>query len=418
MFDPRQRERVLPTNGSGIFLEEAVTVGGDTFPIRQDWSWPGHQLTVDEVRDEPWTGTQKLDATHDTGGDFFSQKSYATVNGVAIDAIDLPVGGGALLSFSSRAHVDFAEDQSFPPALNSSIDDMCGFGATAISRCEPTNQLASVSVALGELTNEGLPDLPLVHSLKKRAKYVKQAGKEFLNVSFGWLPLTRDVRQIAEAAADLDRRLAFYEALSGKPIRRTYRFPDEISTTEEVANYTARGLIAFSDVLPNLVGDTGERGLVVVKTIKSTQRWFSGAFTYYLPDDYDSRQRLKAYGSSARHLLGIELTPETLWNLAPWTWAADWVSNAGDVIHNVTQFATGGLIMHYGYIMEHTVHEYVIEHVGPTGLPHVDTLPAVSFTTETKQRVHANPYGFGVTWEGLSPFQISILSALGISRRR
>jgi len=41
---------------------------------------------------------------------------------------------------------------------------------------------------------------------------------------------------------------------------------------------------------------------------------------------------------------------------------------------------------------------------------------SISLITETKQRVRANPFGFGITWEGLSPFQLSIAAALGISK--
>jgi hypothetical protein len=38
------------------------------------------------------------------------------------------------------------------------------------------------------------------------------------------------------------------------------------------------------------------------------------------------------------------------------------------------------------------------------------------FEVVTKRRTEANPFGFGVSWKGLSPFQLSIAAALGISR--
>jgi hypothetical protein len=115
--------------------------------------------------------------------------------------------------------------------------------------------------------------------------------------------------------------------------------------------------------------------------------------------------------------IGADLSPETLWNLTPWSWAVDWFSNAGDVISNVDSFQIDGQVMAWGYIMEHTVHRVTYTYKGGTN---VDGSPLVvspvTLVTETKVRRRANPYGFGVSWNDLSPFQISILTALGISR--
>jgi hypothetical protein len=118
--------------------------------------------------------------------------------------------------------------------------------------------------------------------------------------------------------------------------------------------------------------------------------------------------------------IGLSPTPDTIWNLAPWSWAIDWFSNTGDVISNVTDFATQGLVMHYGYVMEHSIVERT--YYQPISGYLIDRKPVaagpLSLVTETKVRRQANPFGFGVSWEGLSTFQASILAALGISRRR
>jgi hypothetical protein len=114
--------------------------------------------------------------------------------------------------------------------------------------------------------------------------------------------------------------------------------------------------------------------------------------------------------AKANQLLGLDITPDTLWNLAPWSWAADWFSNIGDITSNMSSFQQG-LVMRYGYQMEHTIVSDTYSSVDKSLRTH-----PLTFVVETKQRVKANPFGFGVTWEGLSPFQLSIAGALGLSK--
>jgi hypothetical protein len=115
--------------------------------------------------------------------------------------------------------------------------------------------------------------------------------------------------------------------------------------------------------------------------------------------------------------LGLDPSPDTVWNLAPWSWAADWFTNAGDVVSNLSDFASGGLVMAYGYMMEHSSVTDSYRLADHTGLiPMMGKPRSLDVVTETKLRIRANPFGFGVAWDGLSPFQLSILAALGLSR--
>jgi hypothetical protein len=117
-------------------------------------------------------------------------------------------------------------------------------------------------------------------------------------------------------------------------------------------------------------------------------------------------------------LFGSALTPDLMWELTPWTWAIDWFSNAGDVLNNVTAFKLAGLVMRYGYIMEESIENrtYEMPSTGYSSL--TGTLPPSSYTKIVKRRRDANPFGFGLTWEGLSPTQLAITAALGITRLR
>jgi len=118
----------------------------------------------------------------------------------------------------------------------------------------------------------------------------------------------------------------------------------------------------------------------------------------------------------AQKILGTDLTPETLWNLAPWSWAVDWIMPVGDLIGNLQDMASDGLVLRYGYIMEHSFVSDTYTFQGPTGLPASLVPGSYILSRETKKRVRATPYGFGLTWSGFSPRQLAILTALGISR--
>ncbi len=408
----RTRTRSLP---STLTAESGVRIGAEPYsPLVQTWTFPGYQTTISEGH--PWS-SRKKGSRDDIGGNFYSIKSYA----------NLPV-------IEKKLEVEFAPTQFSvvdgfyspnippdtwwlrPPSLESSDDDLIEAGATAIANCEPTKSIAQASTAIGELMKDKVPNLPILHSLEKRAGLAVSAGEEFLNTAFGWLPLVNDVRDLAHGVTKLEERLSFLERNSGKTVRRKFKF-DSITSHRKDVVPNQQVKLAFGEY-QNLIGDTGQRGEILVEVDTSIDRWFSGAFVFYLPSDYDSRSAIRKQYSSAKQLLGIELTPETLWNLAPWSWAVDWFTNADDVVHNVSKFTSGQLVLQYGYIMEHTVHKYTVRHNGPSGLVGVGSVPPFEFITETKKRLAANPYGFGASWDGLSAFQLSVLAALGITRGR
>jgi hypothetical protein len=74
--------------------------------------------------------------------------------------------------------------------------------------------------------------------------------------------------------------------------------------------------------------------------------------------------------------------------------------------------------MQYGYIMEETsiVDTYSMPATGLLGV--TGTVPPVTYEYVVKRRREANPFGFGIGWEGLSPTQLAITAALGITRLR
>jgi len=307
------------------------------------------------------------------------------------------------------------------PTVNpiSSISALEILGATAVARCKPTNATADLSVFLGELFSEGLPKLIGARSglwQERTDAARKVAADEYLNLEFGWEPIARDMSSIAYAIYSADAVLRQYERDSGRMVRRRYNFP-----TEKNESYTEVGSGTpwiLGGVSGNLLDPAFAAGGKVIRAESTTRNtWFSGAFTYHLPRSYSRSNEMARIALEAKKVLGLSLTPETAWNLTPWSWAVDWFSNVGDVLSNISDALTDSLVMGYGYLMEHTVQKRSYNFYGPTGCKTKGARPAtVTFVIETKQRVQANPYGFGLTWKGLSPHQLSILSALGISR--
>jgi len=292
-------------------------------------------------------------------------------------------------------------------------------GATAISLCAPTNPNAELGTALAELHREGLPSLPGVHTWKRRTEILRAAGSEFLNAEFGWFPLVNDVLRVGNSVRNSRDILKQYRRDSGRNVRRGFEFPIEESTsTRDIANeYPATSYFGGDGWGSLPVAQGWVAPLDMTQSIKvSTRKWFKGAFTYCVPDRSDSWSNVARTGDEADKLFGISLTPDVLWELTPWSWAVDWFSNTGDVIHNVTNFVNQGLVMRYGYMMEE--HSMNITNSGSpvAGSPLGACDPPPShYNLVSKVRRSANPFGFGVTLGGLSATQIAIAAALGIS---
>ena len=294
-------------------------------------------------------------------------------------------------------------------------------GATAISRCKPGQPVVDLAVGLAELFREGMPHMVGSTLWQTRAKQLgpppKKGSDEYLNWVFGWQPLIADIKNSVFALRNQDALLSQYERDSGRLVRRRYDFPLERVSALDLTLTSRRpyGLTVSGLKAGMFKNDDTSQGTLRRTTTVEKERWFSGAFTYYLPAGYYSRSAMIRAASKAKVLLGIELTPEVIWNLTPWSWAADWFANTGDVLSNVSDFGLDGLVMHYGYMMETSTvtREWILSGHGLRGAPDPLTLTLVK---RQKQRIKASPFGFGLTWDSFTPRQIGILTALGISK--
>lgn len=300
--------------------------------------------------------------------------------------------------------------------------DLGPIGTEAINRCKPTNRPVSLSTDLAEAKSEGLPSFYGVNLWKEKTNLARGAGAEYLNSEFGWVPLVSDIRGACYAAANAHKILSSYERNSGKVVRRAYEFP--IEKSESWATIASGSKDAYAAVngtsqLSLLQDSLPPRGTIIRCTRFYRRTWFKGAFTYHLPLGYSSRNRLISAAAQAGPLLGIELTPDTVWNATPWTWALNWVSDVGDVVSNFSDYLTDGLVIRYGYIMEHAVSSNTYYFAGPDGYLPIDSTgrpDSVTFYVETKKRKRATPFGFQVSWQGFTPRQLAITAALGLTR--
>jgi hypothetical protein len=385
----------------------------------------GSQFT-DSQNHPSWRSRSRDRFRGDLGGPFFTQKKYFDGSLAAID-------------FSGN-NMDFSDPHSyrdgnfqvahywgtmlpcnprliqFPPAMSSSFDNLDELGTKAISQCSPSSPVADLSTFLGELVKEGLPSMigKLLHGwrTKNLAEVRKDIGSEYLNWEFGWKPIISDLKKLSSTIVHGDQIWAQYERDAGKLVRRRFEFPVVRSASIEVLPDTHPYLLGPDDSALYNWGKSPIGHCLCEHTL-TQRRWFSGAFTYYLPSD---RSSVAAYVIKAKKLLGLTLTPEVVWNLMPWSWALDWFGSTGDIISNWSNWMIDGQVLQYGYMMEHSISKYTYTWVGDTYYRASIAPPTVSTVVETKIRRQATPYGFGLSWNGFTPRQIAITTALGMSR--
>jgi len=422
------KQRPIPAKGPDARFEKVDTPkSGPSVTTRSNvaWNasslhrlWKGIQITESESH-PGWAKAQ----SGDVGGNFRTQKRWleTDVKSVMLSGTASTTSLESFARYWGPVLACSATNAPLPPYSQSANHTLDSLGATAVARCKPTNSVADLSVALGELIHQGLPTVPTKQTwerIRDQTDRARRAGSEYLNAEFGWRPLLSELGDFGLAVTRSDEILNQYERDAGRMVRRQFRFaPERNTTTTTLISGSASPYMAIISSIFNRDGAVPKGDLIRTRTTYK-RRWFSGAFVYNLPRGYYSRNQVARYAARASILYGAELTPSTVWNLSPWSWAVDWFSNIGDVLSNVSDWATDGMVMKYGYIMEHSLIRDTYTYYGDTGLETPVVPQAVTLVSETKVRRQANPFGFGVTWEGLSPRQIAIAIALGLTKGR
>lgn len=424
-----KRERSLFEDRSSartITAEKWINDGGFMSPPKTVATKAGKQITVSESHRR-----DRKDGSYRSGGPFYTSLVRSTIR--SPDVVN-HYNSATSKFYSGPIHSGLPTESEMKSIGYSNISEKFGDknessmikdGTTAIALTSPTNPAADLGTTLAESMREGIPSLPGIQTWKRRTEILKGLGSEYLNYQFGWAPLAHEVKQVRDAARNHRDILQNYQRGEGSDTHRRFDFPSSYSyKTLTPTNPTEWGMPwSWSRA----------DGTRQVSLVKETKRWFEGVFTYALPSSSDSWRKALGFGSDADALFGLALNPEILWELTPWSWAVDWFSNTGFVIQNVTSFGLAGLVMRYGYMMEESIERVTAEGHCPSLIfgslfitknkekeikqeEHSPGTYSCSVESVTKRRVPASPFGFGIGWEGLSPTQLAITAALGITR--
>lgn len=279
---------------------------------------------------------------------------------------------------------------------------LVALGTKAVSMFQPLNPVADTSTTIAEFISE-----------RKLFNVPGTSGSlpgEYLNYMFGISPSVGYVQDLRYAIQNREKILEQLARDSGRWIRRRGTVLDDSETVNQDHSYQeAPGTIG-----PSLNSYLARNGKLRTTTRTSTKVWFSGAFTYHLPKEGTMWRTV----AELDKLYGVKLNVDTAWELLPFSWLVDYKFSAGAALSNLSAFSADGLVMPYGYIMCTTRRETEYTWTGSLRDENgawKDEILYARDTSVTKQRLPANPFGFGLLPGDLTDRQWSILAALGMS---
>jgi hypothetical protein len=356
------------------------------------------QKTLDESHSKFWT--RRNVGRFNVGGEFTSTKrwvstSYGPDNQIA--RLDWPALKGIYQVTGPRVPqslFNIASSYASYPAAPTA-NDMNLWGTAGVNRTIPTSPIWNAAQFIGEL-HEGLPKIPLKGLAEVSSRGV---GSEYLNYQFGIQPFLSDGSTALAAWKGANDRIKWLTRHSGERIRRRVSILEESQTTSTESTDTLYPIFP-----PTWPGATVLNATPLKTTITSSRSvWFSGCYSYYFKPAPDSFHRGT---QKARLIYGLDPSISTVWELLPYSWLVDWHANVGQVMENMSRFASDGLVMRWGYTM---CHQLVKKEMSWRG-------GSITFFTERKTRRYGNPFGYATDIGSYTSRQWAILGALGISR--
>lgn len=308
------------------------------------------------------------------------------------------------------------------------VPSLTGWGPVAWAKSAPKIEMASGFVALREsrdlprmlrTTASGFHDIwkSMGGNTQLKHQAPKKVSDHFLNHQFGWSPFLGDMGKFISAYNNTERYL---DNMS----RDHDRWRVRRRTLEDVVSDVKLAGGVGSGHRPNFEPTawawwrTGDQPTWEVREQVHDIVTSVGAFKFYKPEfDKSNPEYHSAVNTVGRQLTmyGARISPSNIYRSTPWTWLIDWGLNIGRSVDRITEFVQDGVVSKYLYVMRHRVRS--LELTTRLPFPSGDVILQHRMTIDAKVRRGADsPYGFGLSWDSLSPRRLAILAALGISR--
>lgn len=243
----------------------------------------------------------------------------------------------------------------------------------------------------------------------------RYASDQFLNGQFGWLPFLSDIWKFDSTIQNFIAINARISERNGKWRRRR--------VTVATGDDTIRVAGGNGCILDPVLGTHWSQYFLTEPTWETTQRTefevtSVGSFRYYLREfDMEKEFYNSEWARMMRQLdiFGARISPYNIYRAIPWTWANDWFNSASTYLEYLSDALMNDLVCKYFYVLGH----WKVTTTFSQTLPFPTGTKVLQFSKviETKQRLPGgSPFDYSLTWDGLSPRQLAILAALGITR--
>ena len=239
----------------------------------------------------------------------------------------------------------------------------------------------------------------------------------FLNYQFGWKPFIGDLIKFNKVVSDSK---SYMDRLTRDNNRWHRRKAVLDENTQSTRLFFGNGLRCspLGNTIEKMCVNGVPPGNWEIWREVTTRVYCVGKFKYYRPEFDPSVQASNPDWARIQGwltLLGARVNPSNIYKATPWTWLIDWFSNVGDTVDRIQDWGLDGIVSKYMYLMQAQEIKFVLKqwinfHSGPVYMEW-------SRIVRTKQRTPASsPYGFSLSWDALTPRQLAILAAIGVTR--
>lgn len=310
------------------------------------------------------------------------------------------------------------------PCNSTLFPSMSDYGAKAWNKLKPKVEKASAMVFLTEWrdvphmlhsTSRGLHEAwQAIGGQPGKLMQPKHLADQFLNHQFGWVPFLNDLQGFNRVYHNTQNLLRDLTDKNDKWQKRKGTILEKTETKIIDSGIGCKVSPNFGVFSGYVTSDpTWE-----VERVQTTKINAVGSFKIYRPEfDQSLTDFNSAWNNIQRQLdlYGLRISPSNIYRATPWTWAADWVSDAGNYVSYISDTLVDNLACKYFYLMQHQHTSLKFRQVLPTNGGAV-TLEWTR-VIETKERQEADsPFGFNLSWDDLTPRQMAIAAALFITR--